>query len=83
MNQPMMTLNDGRTMPQLGTGIWQIEDAKTPEVVAEALRVGYRLIDGAAAYKNERGMGAHSTVDANGRTFRASAARLARPSTAP
>lgn len=58
MTQPMMTLNDGRTMPQLGTGIWQIEDAKTPEVVAEALRIGYRLIDGAAAYKNERGMGA-------------------------
>lgn len=57
MNQPMMTLNDGRTMPQLGTGIWQIEDAKTPEVVAEALRIGYRLIDGAAAYKNEAGMG--------------------------
>ena len=58
MTQPMMTLNDGRTMPQLGTGIWQIEDAKTPEVVAEALRIGYRLIDGAAAYKNEAGMGA-------------------------
>lgn len=58
MTHPMMTLNDGRTMPQLGTGIWQIEDAKTPEVVAEALRVGYRLIDGAAAYKNEAGMGA-------------------------
>lgn len=57
MTQPMMTLNDGRTMPQLGNGIWQIEDAKTPEVVAEALRVGYRLIDGAAAYKNEAGMG--------------------------
>ena len=58
MTQPMMTLNDGRTMPQLGNGIWQIEDAKTPEVVAEALRIGYRLIDGAAAYKNEAGMGA-------------------------
>lgn len=57
MTQPMMTLNDGRTMPQLGTGIWQIEDVKTPEVVSEALRVGYRLIDGAAAYKNEAGMG--------------------------
>lgn len=57
MTQPMMTLNDGRTMPQLGTGIWQIEDAKTPEVVSEALRAGYRLIDGAAAYKNEAGMG--------------------------
>lgn len=58
MTQPMMTLNDGRTMPQLGTGIWQIDDAATPAVVAEALRMGYRLIDGAAAYKNEAGMGA-------------------------
>ncbi|MFN3277025.1 MAG: aldo/keto reductase [Paracoccus hibiscisoli] len=58
MTQPMMTLNDGRTMPQLGTGIWQVEDAATPAVVAEALRIGYRLIDGAAAYKNEAGMGA-------------------------
>ena len=57
MTQPMMTLNDGREMPQLGTGIWQIDDAKTPEVVAQALKTGYRLIDGAAAYKNERGMG--------------------------
>ncbi|TJZ87700.1 aldo/keto reductase [Paracoccus hibiscisoli] len=57
MTQPMMTLNDGRTMPQLGTGIWQVEDAATPAVVAEALRIGYRLIDGAAAYKNEAGMG--------------------------
>ncbi len=58
MTQPMMTLNDGRTMPQLGTGIWQIDDAATPAVVAEALRMGYRLIDGAAAYKNEAGLGA-------------------------
>lgn len=57
MTQPMMTLNDGRRMPQLGTGIWQIDDAKTPEVVSQALKIGYRLIDGAAAYKNERGLG--------------------------
>ena len=57
MTQPMMTLNDGHKMPQLGTGIWQIDDAKTPQVVQQALSAGYRLIDGAAAYKNERGMG--------------------------
>ncbi|MGZ3215389.1 aldo/keto reductase [Paracoccus sp. T5] len=57
MTQPMMTLNDGHRMPQLGTGIWQIDDAKTPEVVSQALKIGYRLIDGAAAYKNERGLG--------------------------
>ncbi|MBU2956848.1 aldo/keto reductase [Paracoccus sp. 1_MG-2023] len=57
MTQPMMTLNDGNRMPQLGTGIFQIDNDKTPEVVAAALRTGYRLIDGAAAYKNEVGMG--------------------------
>lgn len=57
MTQPMMALNDGNRMPQLGAGIWQIDDAATPEAVAQALRIGYRLIDGAAAYGNERGLG--------------------------
>ncbi|QBX35999.1 aldo/keto reductase [Paracoccus liaowanqingii] len=57
MTQPMMTLNDGRRMPQMGTGIWQISDEATPGVVARALELGYRLIDGAAAYGNERGLG--------------------------
>ncbi|TJZ92569.1 aldo/keto reductase [Paracoccus gahaiensis] len=57
MTQPMMTLNDGRRMPQMGTGIWQISDDATPAVVGRALELGYRLIDGAAAYGNERGMG--------------------------
>lgn len=57
MTQPMMTFNDGNRMPQLGTGVWQIEDGTTADVVGAALRTGYRLIDGAAAYKNERGMG--------------------------
>ncbi|CAM3353566.1 aldo/keto reductase [Paracoccus nototheniae] len=57
MTQPMMTLNDGRRMPQLGTGIWQIADEDTPLVVRRALQTGFRLIDGAAAYGNERGLG--------------------------
>lgn len=57
MSQPMMTLNDGNWMPQLGAGIWQVDDAKAADVVGTALRIGYRLIDGAAAYKNETGMG--------------------------
>jgi 2,5-diketo-D-gluconate reductase A len=52
-----MTLNDGHKMPQLGTGIWQVDDEKTPQVIEQALKTGYRLIDGAAAYKNERGLG--------------------------
>lgn len=55
--QPNLTLNDGRIMPQMGAGIWQINDDATADVVAQALRLGYRLIDGAAAYKNEAGMG--------------------------
>lgn len=55
--QPNLTLNDGRIMPQMGAGIWQIDDDATADVVAQALRLGYRLIDGAAAYKNEAGMG--------------------------
>lgn len=53
--QPMLTLNDGRPMPQLGFGLWQVEDAA--RVVAEALDLGYRLIDGAAIYGNETGLG--------------------------
>ncbi|WP_282601884.1 aldo/keto reductase [Paracoccus sp. PARArs4] len=57
MTQPMMTFNDGNRMPQLGAGVFQIANDDTAGVVDAALRTGYRLIDGAAAYNNERGMG--------------------------
>lgn len=57
MTQPMMTFNDGHTMPQLGAGIWQVKQEDAPRVVAEAINIGYRLIDGAAAYQNEEGLG--------------------------
>lgn len=57
MTQPMMTLNDGHQMPQLGDGIWQVPADETARVVQDALAIGYRLIDGAAAYKNEEGLG--------------------------
>lgn len=57
MTQPMLTLNDGNRMPVLGAGIWQVPDAETPRAVRDALEVGYRLIDGAAAYQNETGLG--------------------------
>lgn len=53
----MMTFNDGHTMPQLGAGIWQVKQEDAPRVVAEAINIGYRLIDGAAAYQNEEGLG--------------------------
>ncbi|TRW95048.1 aldo/keto reductase [Paracoccus sp. M683] len=57
MIQSRLTLNDGTVMPQLGLGIWQVPDADTPALVTEAIRIGYRLIDGAAAYQNESGLG--------------------------
>ena len=52
-----VTLNNGVVMPALGFGVFQTPPDETSEAVAEALRVGYRLIDTAAAYGNERGVG--------------------------
>lgn len=57
MTQPMLTLNDGHKMPQIGAGIWQVPQADTATVVRDALSVGYRLIDGAMAYENEKQLG--------------------------
>ena len=52
------TLNNGVAMPMLGFGVYQMTDATECEAcVAEALRVGYRLIDTAAAYGNEEAVG--------------------------
>lgn len=50
-----LTLHTDRTIPQLGFGLWQVEDAAT--VTETALRAGYRLVDGAAIYGNEVGQG--------------------------
>lgn len=55
--QPMVTLNDGRQMPQLGMGLWQVTDAEAAEIVKSAVKVGYRSLDTAAFYKNEKGIG--------------------------
>jgi 2,5-diketo-D-gluconate reductase A len=54
---PTIQLNDGNPIPQLGFGVFQIDPAETAEAVAEALRVGYRHIDTAQMYGNERGVG--------------------------
>jgi len=54
---PTITLNDGNTIPQLGFGVFQIEPNETAEAVGEALRVGYRHIDTAQMYGNEREVG--------------------------
>jgi 2,5-diketo-D-gluconate reductase A len=54
---PTIQLNDGNTIPQLGFGVFQIDPAETAEAVAEALRAGYRHIDTAEMYGNEREVG--------------------------
>ena len=49
------TLNNGVEIPKLGFGVWQIFDqAECQKSVEDALEVGYRLIDTAALYKNEK-----------------------------
>jgi len=52
-----ITLNDGRTIPQLGFGVFQIDPDETAEAVTTALEAGYRHIDTAEMYQNERGVG--------------------------
>ncbi len=55
---PNITLNNGTSIPQLGLGVWQAQDGAEVEVaVTAALKVGYRLIDTAAVYANEKGVG--------------------------
>jgi 2,5-diketo-D-gluconate reductase A len=55
---PAVRLHDGVEIPQLGFGVFQVPPEKTQEAVEEALEAGYRHIDTAAAYRNERGVGA-------------------------
>ena len=50
-------LSDGRQIPKLGLGTWFIDDDKAAEAVRNAVALGYRLIDTAQAYGNERGVG--------------------------
>ena len=51
------TLNNGIKMPMVGLGVYNISERKTQKVVEEAISVGYRSIDTAAYYDNERGVG--------------------------
>ncbi|MFJ6749388.1 aldo/keto reductase [Streptomyces sp. NPDC091266] len=54
---PDVTLSSGATIPQLGFGVFQVEDDKTTAAVSTALEAGYRSIDTAAIYGNESGVG--------------------------
>lgn len=57
MYNKSITLNNGVKIPQLGLGTWFIDDDKVADAVKEAVKLGYRHIDTAQAYGNERGVG--------------------------
>ncbi|MEV5776519.1 aldo/keto reductase [Streptomyces antimycoticus] len=54
---PNLTLHTGLEIPQLGFGVFQVEDAQTTDAVLSAIEAGYRSIDTAAIYGNEAGVG--------------------------
>jgi len=54
---PQIELHDGVEIPQLGFGVFQVPPDETRATVEEALAAGYRHIDTAAAYRNEKGVG--------------------------
>ncbi len=57
MKKETVTLNDGNTMPVIGLGTSQLKGTQAKEVVARALKIGYRLIDTAVMYNNARQIG--------------------------
>jgi 2,5-diketo-D-gluconate reductase A len=56
-DQPTITLNSGTAMPQLGFGVFKVPDNETAAAVSAAFEAGYRAIDTAAMYRNEKGVG--------------------------
>src|SRR5699024_9777206 len=57
MTTPNITLNNGVEMPQLGLGVYQIDDQQERDAIPLALKVGYRLIDTASRYYNAKAVG--------------------------
>jgi 2,5-diketo-D-gluconate reductase A len=54
---PLIELNDGNRIPQLGLGTWPLDDEQVATAVVQAVEAGYRHIDTAVKYGNERGVG--------------------------
>lgn len=54
---PLITLNDGHRIPQLGLGTWPLDDEQVAAAVVHAVEAGYRHIDTAVKYGNEEGVG--------------------------
>jgi 2,5-diketo-D-gluconate reductase A len=57
MTAPTVSLNDGNAIPQIGLGTWPLKDDEVAPVVVTAIEAGYRHIDTAFRYGNERGVG--------------------------
>jgi hypothetical protein len=47
VNTPYVTLNDGNKMPQVGFGLWKVDNDTCADTVYNAIKTGYRLFDGA------------------------------------
>lgn len=57
MAAPIIKLNTGHPMPQVGFGLWKVDNATCADTVYNAIKVGYRLFDGACDYGNEKEAG--------------------------
>ncbi|KAH8596738.1 putative NAD(P)H-dependent D-xylose reductase xyl1 [Bisporella sp. PMI_857] len=57
MASPTITLNNGHKMPQVGFGLWKVDNATCADTVYNAIKTGYRLFDGACDYGNEKEAG--------------------------
>ncbi|EHK96287.1 NAD(P)-linked oxidoreductase [Glarea lozoyensis ATCC 20868] len=57
MSGPTLKLNSGHEMPQVGFGLWKVDNATCADTVYNAIKVGYRLFDGACDYGNEKEAG--------------------------
>ncbi|UPK99199.1 hypothetical protein LCI18_010134 [Fusarium solani-melongenae] len=54
---PTVKLSSGHEMPQVGFGLWKVDNATCADTVYEAIKAGYRLLDGACDYGNEKECG--------------------------
>jgi 2,5-diketo-D-gluconate reductase A len=57
VQQTQIRLNDGIAIPQIGFGVWQVDNGEAPKAVLKAIQTGYRSVDTAAIYGNEEGVG--------------------------
>lgn len=57
IQQPLIPLSDGNSIPQVGLGVWQASQEQATNAVCVAIESGYRHIDTASIYKNEEGVG--------------------------